>query len=326
MSIRNDLKLDDAKGTNCLPTATIFEELERMGFVQVYLNNQFEGMSKHKGIYVIPSHTKKVFANMKRPGKGFSRRVTSLFSTMMVQALEDMGKDLAAPTDSYYTPIITQPSSSKPQKKKSIRKQRKDSGPTEPVTDEAHEKVLDLEKATTSQAKEIASLKKIVKQLEKRRHSRTLRLKRLRKVRSASSVESLNDVSLGAPKDTSKQGRKIADLDANAEVTLINETQEINDDDLMFDIDILDDDKVFEEPMAFAATTTRLIPVTTTTSVEIPDELTLAQTLIEIKITKTKAVTTDATTVTHVFTRPKAKGTVFDDQDEQAPTNKQRQR
>ncbi|GJW20765.1 hypothetical protein Tco_0031387 [Tanacetum coccineum] len=79
---------------------------------------------------------------------------------------------------------------------------------------------------------------------------------------------------------------------------------------------------VFEEPMVSAATTTRLIPVTTATSVEIPDELTLAQTLIEIKSTKPKAITTDATTVTPVFTRPKAKGFVFHDQDEQAPASK----
>ncbi|GJU55545.1 putative ribonuclease H-like domain-containing protein [Tanacetum coccineum] len=31
-SIRSDLKLDDADGTDCLPTATIFAELERMGY------------------------------------------------------------------------------------------------------------------------------------------------------------------------------------------------------------------------------------------------------------------------------------------------------
>ncbi|GKF06870.1 hypothetical protein Tco_0037538 [Tanacetum coccineum] len=30
-SIRSDLKLDNAGGTDCLPTATIFEELARMG-------------------------------------------------------------------------------------------------------------------------------------------------------------------------------------------------------------------------------------------------------------------------------------------------------
>ncbi|GKE73911.1 hypothetical protein Tco_1535952 [Tanacetum coccineum] len=95
-------------------------------FVQVFLDKQVEGMSRHKGIYVIPSHTKKVFANMKRPGKGFSGKVTPLFETMMVQATEDMGEDSAAPTDSHSTPIHTQPSSSKPQKKKSRRKHRKD--------------------------------------------------------------------------------------------------------------------------------------------------------------------------------------------------------
>ncbi|GKD72327.1 hypothetical protein Tco_1330609 [Tanacetum coccineum] len=31
-SIRSDLHLEDADGTDCLPTATIFEELARMGY------------------------------------------------------------------------------------------------------------------------------------------------------------------------------------------------------------------------------------------------------------------------------------------------------
>ncbi|GJY91095.1 putative ribonuclease H-like domain-containing protein [Tanacetum coccineum] len=232
---------------------------------RVFLDNQVEGMIKHKGIYVTPSHTKKVFANMKIPGKDFSGKVTPLFQTMMVQAPKDMGKDSAAPTNSYSTPIITQPSSSKPQKKQSRRKQRKDSGPTEPIPDEAtneehiytpsydppqsgkdrlqltelmslctslQEKVLDLEKAKTAQAKEIASLKKRVKQLEKRKKLRTSGLKRLRKVGLGSRVESSNDVSLGAQENPSKQGRKIADLDADAEVTLIDETQERNDEEI----------------------------------------------------------------------------------------------
>ncbi|GJU36134.1 hypothetical protein Tco_1184488 [Tanacetum coccineum] len=91
-------------------------------FVQVFLDKQVEGMTKHKEVYVTPSHTKKVFANMKRPGKGFSGRIPPLFQIMMVQAPEDMGEDSAAPSDSYSTPIISQPSSSKHQKKKSRRK------------------------------------------------------------------------------------------------------------------------------------------------------------------------------------------------------------
>nr|GEV44854.1 putative ribonuclease H-like domain-containing protein [Tanacetum cinerariifolium] len=41
-------------------------------FVQVFLDSQVEGMLKHKEIYVTPSHTKKIFANMKKCGKDFS--------------------------------------------------------------------------------------------------------------------------------------------------------------------------------------------------------------------------------------------------------------
>ncbi|GKA16678.1 hypothetical protein Tco_0696515 [Tanacetum coccineum] len=365
--------LDDAEGIECLPTASIFAELERMGakttacnefsstmasaiiclatnqtfnfskyifdnmvkhleggvkflmylrFVQVFLDKQVEGMTRHKEVYVTPSHTKKVFANIKRPGK-----------------------DSVSPSDSHSTPIISQPSSSKPQNKKSRRKQRKDSGPTEPITDEANvstpsydppqsEKVLDLEKAKTARAKEIASLKKRVKQLEKRRKLRTPGLKRLRKVGSTSRVESSNNVNLGAQEDASKQGRKIADLDADAEVTLVDENQEMNEDNLIFDTGVLEEheiefEKVVEEPVVSIATATKSIPVsvadpvttagevvtTASASVEIPDELTLAQTLIEIKTAKPKPVTT----VTSV--RPRAKGIIFHDQEEQVPAS-----
>ncbi|GKD91121.1 hypothetical protein Tco_1366628 [Tanacetum coccineum] len=189
------------------------------------------------------------------------------------------------------------------------------------------EKVLDLEKSKTSQAKEITSLKKRVKQLEKRRKSRTSGLRRLRKVGSSSRVESSVDVSLGAQEDASKQGRKIKDLDVDAEVTLVNETQEMNDDNLMFDIGVLEEqeikfEKVVEEPVVSVATTTKSILVsaaevvtTASASVEIPDELTLAQTLNEIKTAKPKPVTTAATSVTSI--RPRAKGIIFHDQEEQ---------
>ncbi|GKB09815.1 hypothetical protein Tco_0843738 [Tanacetum coccineum] len=281
-------------------------------------------MSKHKGVYVTPSHTKKVFANMKRPCKGFSGRVTPLFSTMMVQAITYMGADSATPTDSHSMPIITQPSSSKPQKKKSRWKQRKDNAPTEPTTKETtheehvstpyydpppsgedrmqlaelmslctnlQEKVLDLEKAKTAQAKEITSLKKRVKQLEKKRKLRTSGIRRLRKVGSSSMVESSNDANLG-----------------------VLEEQEI------------EFEKVVEEPVVSVATTTKLVLVsdvevvsTASASVVIPDELTLAQTLIEIKTTKPKPVTTVATTVTSV--RPRAKGIIFHDQEEHVPAS-----
>ncbi|GKF38288.1 hypothetical protein Tco_0118349, partial [Tanacetum coccineum] len=57
-----------------------------------FLDKQVGDMSTHDEIFVTPSHTKKVFINMKRIGKGFSGVVTPLFPTMMVQAQEEMGE------------------------------------------------------------------------------------------------------------------------------------------------------------------------------------------------------------------------------------------
>ncbi|GJR91194.1 putative ribonuclease H-like domain-containing protein [Tanacetum coccineum] len=311
-TIRRDLQLEDAEGTDCLPNATIFEQLTHMGyeklsqkltfykaffspqwkylihtilqclsakttawnkfsstmasaiiclatnkkfnfskyifdnmvknvdsmvkfwmyprFIQVFVNKQVGDMSHHKRIYVTPSHTKKIFRNMKREGKGFSGRVTPLFPTMMVQAQEEMGEGSANPTDPHHTPIITQPSTSQPQKKQKPRKpKRKDteisqsSGPTEPIADEAineeyvpthsndpllsgedslklndlmeictklQQRVLDVENTKTAKAQEISSLMLRVKRLEKKGGSRTHKLKILFKVGRSAQVVS----------------------------------------------------------------------------------------------------------------------------------------
>ncbi|GJW01603.1 putative ribonuclease H-like domain-containing protein, partial [Tanacetum coccineum] len=201
-------------------------------FVQVFLDKQVEGLFKHKEIYVTPSHTKKVFANMKKQGKHFSGRETPLFLTMIVQAEE--------------------------QKKQSRRKQRKDtedpqlSGPTAPVTDDTEnvasipthsndpllsgedrlklnelmelctnlsQRVLDLETTKTVQALEIDSLKRRVKKLKKKQRSRTYRLRRLYKVGRSARVVSSEEEGLGDQEDASKQGRKILDIDADEDIT-----------------------------------------------------------------------------------------------------------
>ncbi|GJR73229.1 hypothetical protein Tco_0085594 [Tanacetum coccineum] len=210
-------------------------------------------MSKHKEIYTTPSHTKKVFANMKREGKGFSGRDTPLFPTMMVQAQQEEGEaDEAANEEHIPTPSYDPPQSG--------------------------EDRLQLNE-----------LMEILKKLEKKKKSRTHGLRRLYKVGRSRRVESSKE-RLGGKK----------------EVILIDETQGRNDEDLMFDTGFLNGDEVFEEPMVNDVTTTSSIPVNvvdpvttagevvttasaTTTTV---DELTLAQTLIEIKAAKPKAVTT----------------------------------
>nr|GEW01473.1 hypothetical protein [Tanacetum cinerariifolium] len=84
---------------------------------------------------------------MRRVGKGFSGRITPLFSTMVIQS--KLGKGSAMPTDPHYTPTILQSSSSQPQKTHKPRKPTKKvtrvpqpSDPIEHVADEAVHKEL----------------------------------------------------------------------------------------------------------------------------------------------------------------------------------------
>ncbi|GKC69370.1 hypothetical protein Tco_1115253 [Tanacetum coccineum] len=184
---------------------------------------------------------------MKREGKDFSRRVTPLFATMMVQANQEEGVDSGILTDSQQIPITTQPSSSRPQMKQSRRKQRKE---TEVSQNETHhddsipipsndpllsgedrmqltelmilytnlqKQVLDLEKAKDAQAKEIVGLKKRDKD------------------------------SLGAQEDASKQRMSFEDIDKDAEVSLVDETQGRLDDAEMFDTTALIGNEVFSK-------------------------------------------------------------------------------
>ncbi|GJV10471.1 hypothetical protein Tco_1352012 [Tanacetum coccineum] len=409
-SIRSDLHLEDADGTDCLPTSTIFEELARIGyekpsqkltfykaffspqwkflihtilqclsakstswnefsstmastiiflatnqkfnlskykfdaivkhlgggvkflmyprFVQVFINQQLGDMSHHKKMYVNPSHTKKIFANMKREGKDFSGRVTPLFATMMVQANQEEGEDTDIPIDSQQTPITTQPSTSKPQKKQSRRKQKKNtevphpSDSTADVPNEEHvpthsndpllsgedrmkltelmdmctklsERVLDLEHTKTAQAQEITNLKLRVKKLEKKAGFRTHNFKRLYKVGVTRRVESSDDESLGAQEDASKQGRsRIEAIDKDAEVTLV-ETQrrnDENDDNLMFDTGVFDGDEIVveSEEPVINAATTTKSIPVSTDEIDLAQEITLAQELAAMKSAKPK--------------------------------------
>ncbi|GJU90824.1 hypothetical protein Tco_1303247 [Tanacetum coccineum] len=97
-----------------------------------------------------PSHTKKIFGNMRRVWKGFSARETPLFPTIMSQVQEEMGEGSEIPTDPHHTPTIIQPSASQPQKKQKPRRTTKkvtqvpqSSVPSDNVADEAVNEEMD---------------------------------------------------------------------------------------------------------------------------------------------------------------------------------------
>ncbi|GKB61113.1 hypothetical protein Tco_0917299 [Tanacetum coccineum] len=252
-------------------------------FVQVFVNKQVGDMSHHKRIFVTPSHTKKIFGNMKREEKGFSGRATPLFQTMMVQAHEEMGEEHIADEVANEEHVPTQ-SNDPPLSRVNTLRSGGDRLSLKELIDlyaKLCDRFLNLETTKTAQAKEIASLKKRVKKMERKRKSKPPGMKRLFKIGRSAQVVSSEDEGLGDQEDASKQGRKIVDIDADAEVTLIDETQGRNDDNIIFDTSVLDEQEVEVEKVVSTAEVA--IDSATTTTV---DELTLAQTLIEIKAAK----------------------------------------
>nr|GFC62233.1 hypothetical protein [Tanacetum cinerariifolium] len=113
-AIRDALHLDDAEGVDCLPNEEIFTELARMGyekpstkltfyfdslvrnvdnsskfymyprFIHLIIQNKLGDLLTHTTKYISPALTQKVFANMKRVGKGCSGVETPLFEGMLV--------------------------------------------------------------------------------------------------------------------------------------------------------------------------------------------------------------------------------------------------
>ncbi|GKB51239.1 putative ribonuclease H-like domain-containing protein [Tanacetum coccineum] len=83
-------------------------------FLQVFLNKKIENLSDVNVVYDTPSHTKKVFANIRRKGKEFSGKVTPLFETMLIQQQAKVGEGSGHPTDPQHTSITASPSQIEP--------------------------------------------------------------------------------------------------------------------------------------------------------------------------------------------------------------------
>ncbi|GKD60070.1 putative ribonuclease H-like domain-containing protein [Tanacetum coccineum] len=188
------------------------------------------------------------------------------------------------------------------------------------------DRVLDLETTKTTQAKEIASLKKRVKKLERKRKLKTPGMKRLFKIGRSARVISSDEDSLGDQEDASKQGRKITDIDQDAEVTLVDETQGRYDDAQMFDTYVFNGEEVFvaeqSEKVVEEVVTAANVEVSTaspTAAIITTVELTLAQTLAELKSArpKTKGVVmqepSETTTTTTISSKDKGKGIMVEE-------------
>ncbi|GJR28490.1 putative ribonuclease H-like domain-containing protein [Tanacetum coccineum] len=267
-SVKRDPQLDDKEGTDCLPNATIFEELTRMGAKTTTWNefssimasaiiclatNQKFNFSK----YIFESMVKNLdntgkFLMYPRQGKDFSGRETSLFPSMVVQAQEEMGEGSTIPTDPHHTPIINQPSSSQPQRKQKSRSPK--------------------EKDTQAPQSSVPS----------------------------DPINVADEAVNKEPRGCIQTGEEIDDIDKDAEITLVDETQGRYGDEDMFGVNNLDGDEVVVESEvtdkagekrniveeAVDVTDAVTIPVSVATITNV--KLTLAQTLAELKSVRPK--------------------------------------
>ncbi|GKF53525.1 hypothetical protein Tco_0160435, partial [Tanacetum coccineum] len=153
-----------------------------------------------------------------------------------------------------------------------------------------------------------------VKKLEKKASKRTYKFKRLYRVGATKRVESSDDEGLGVQEDASKQGRSIEDIDKDAKVSLVDETQgSFAKNDM-----IEKDQDVIPKEVSTTTPSTTVVPPPSPVITEV--EITLAaQTLAKLKSSKSKVVIQEpvqSTATTAPSTIPKAKGITFRDTDE----------
>ncbi|GKC84305.1 hypothetical protein Tco_1140022 [Tanacetum coccineum] len=82
-------------------------------FIQIFLNKHKRLLLPHKRTYIAPTHTQKLFSNMRRASKGYTRVDIPLFPTMLVQGLIFQDEGSAVPVESHHTPT-GDPSTSQP--------------------------------------------------------------------------------------------------------------------------------------------------------------------------------------------------------------------
>nr|GEU39877.1 hypothetical protein [Tanacetum cinerariifolium] len=197
-------------------------------FIQL-IQNQVGDLSTHTTRFISPTLTQKVFANMRRVGKGFSGVETPLFKGMLTvgqpadeglvdeqvqvdgavaaaveeNVAEDIAHDNIPSPPSYDIPSPPQEPSSPPQQPQSL----------------PQASPQDAKFPTQLQQKlVIIKLKARVKKLEKVNKIKSSKLRRLRKVGASRRVESSDDM-----EDVFNQGRMIDDMDKDEEIELVND-------------------------------------------------------------------------------------------------------
>ncbi|GJV81909.1 hypothetical protein Tco_1517779 [Tanacetum coccineum] len=175
-TVKRDLQLEDAEGVDCLPNSTIFETTTLMGPKTTVWNEFSSTMAS--SIICFATNQKFDFSKFifeyeavhKELGDSLVRVATTASS---LEVKQDSSNIKATPNES--SSLETTLGGGLRLKLNELME----------LCTNLQNKVLDLEKAKTTQQNEIDSLKRRVKKLEKKRSSRSHKLKRLYKVDDA---------------------------------------------------------------------------------------------------------------------------------------------
>nr|GEV62356.1 reverse transcriptase domain-containing protein [Tanacetum cinerariifolium] len=186
-------------------------------------------LSSHTTKYLSPALIQKVFANMRRVGKGCFGVETPLFEGMIVEQPVGEGVDevhdegvpaagiategAASVDDDEVPTAVDEPSIPSPTPPTPPPQPSQD----QPSTSQIQPTLPQSPQDKIAQALEITKLIQRVKKLERRNKLKVLKLRRLKRVRTTQRIETSDDTFMD---DVSKQGRMIADMNADVDVTL----------------------------------------------------------------------------------------------------------
>nr|GEV75747.1 ribonuclease H-like domain-containing protein [Tanacetum cinerariifolium] len=202
-------------------------------FIQLIIQNQLGDLSTHTTKYIPPALTQKVFANMRRVGKGFSGVKTPLFEGMLlVEEIEEhsdedeqdnvdndaQGGAVDVSGDDVQDQFIPSPAqpTPPPPPQDIPSTPHVQSPPPQPQSPPPAQPQV-------AQDLEITKLKIRVKKLERANKVKPLKLRRLRKVGTFQRIELSDDTIM---EDVINQGRMIDELDSDEGVALMDEKEE----------------------------------------------------------------------------------------------------
>nr|GEW05670.1 hypothetical protein [Tanacetum cinerariifolium] len=224
----NEFSLSMASAVICLSSGRKFN----------FSKKQVGDLSTHTTKYTSPALTQKVFANMRRVGKGFSGVETPLFEGMVVaqEVVEGVADEMHDEGVHVVAGIVVEgdvsaandevPTADEEPSIPSLTPPTPPPKPSHDIPSTSQAQPTPPQSPQVAQAIEITKLKRRVKKLKRRNKVKVLKLRRLQKVGTGQRIDASDDTVMDG---VSKQERVTTDMDADADVVL-EEAKDVADD------------------------------------------------------------------------------------------------